>query len=141
MEKSSMRPQPEKGIPGSPREWLIHAESDLKLACLARDSEGVLPEQSCFHSQQTAEKALKAVLLFNKIDFPLTHDIEELLELGKQGGLTLPSQIEEVGSLTPDAVEARYPGHFEEITSPDVDEAIRVAEVVLQWAREIVGES
>jgi hypothetical protein len=61
--------------PSSPKEWLAHAESDLNLARLAKDRDNVLPEQVCFHAQQAAEKALKAVLLHHKIEFPFIHDI------------------------------------------------------------------
>ncbi len=64
---------------GLPEEWLVHAKSDLNLARLSKGRDDVLPEQVCFHSQQAAEKALKAVLLHRKIEFPFIHDIEELL--------------------------------------------------------------
>ena len=130
----------EHGPPGSPKDWLAHAESDLNLARVAREQKDVLPEQTCFHAQQTAEKALKAVLLFKGIDFPLVHDIEELLELAKQNGLALPREVSDAGTLTPYAVEARYPGRLEEITSSDVDEAIHLAEAVLRWAADVLGD-
>ena len=44
----------------------------------------------------------------------------------------------EADLLTPYAAETRYPGHLEEITPFDVDEAIRLAEAVLQWAAKIL---
>lgn len=134
-----MKPPLEHGPPGSPKDWLAHAESDLNLARIAREQKGVLPEQACFHTQQAAEKALKAVLLFKGIDFPLVHDIEELLELAKQNGLALPQEVSDAGTLTPYAVEARYPGHLEEVTSADSDEAIHIAEAVFNWASGVVG--
>ena len=119
---------------GSPDEWLRHAQSDLHLAQLARHQPSVLPEQVCFHAQQAAEKALKAVLLKWKIDFPFTHDIEELLQLAERGGVSLPSEVANSGALTPYAVETRYPGSLEELDSDQVDEALRVAGRVVQWA-------
>lgn len=127
------------GPPGSPEDWLVHAESDLNLARIAQTQKDVLPEQACFHAQQAAEKALKAVLLFKKIDFPLVHDIEELLELAKQNGLVLSREVNDAGALTPYAVEARYPGHLEELTPGDVDEAIRIAEAAFTWASGVIG--
>jgi HEPN domain-containing protein len=127
------------GPPGSPQDWLVHAESDLHLARVAKERNDVLPEQSCFHAQQAVEKALKAVLLFKRVKFPLSHDIEELLELAKQNGLMLPPEVWNAGVLTPYAVEARYPGHLEEITSSNAVEAIRLAEAVLRWASEILS--
>jgi len=128
----------ERVVPGSPEDWLAHAESDLNLARLAKDHEEILPEQVCFHAQQAAEKALKAVLLDRKIEFPLIHDIEELLEIATQGGLLVPPDVADAGMLTPYAVEARYPGSEEEITPSQVDEAIRLAEDIVAWAAGMV---
>ncbi len=119
---------------GSPEEWLAHAESDLNLARLGKNRHDVLPEQVCFHTQQAAEKALNAVLLHRKIEFPLAHDIEALLEILTQSGLLAPPNVADAGALTPYAVEARYPGYEEEITPSQVDEAIRLAESVVAWA-------
>src|SRR5262245_66541237 len=105
--KQGSKPQ----VPGSTEEWLTHAESDLNLARLAKDHTEILTAQVCFHAQQAAEKALKAVLLYQKIEFPLIHDIEALLEIATQSGVSLPSDVAEAGALTPYAVEARYPGY------------------------------
>ena len=93
-------------VPGSTEEWLTHAESDLNLARLAKDHTEILSEQVCVHAQQAAEKALKAVLLHHKIEFPLIHDIEALLEIASQSGVSAPSDIAEAGALTSYAVEA-----------------------------------
>jgi HEPN domain-containing protein len=124
--------------PGSPEEWLAHAESDLNLARLGKDRDDVLPEQVCFHAQQAAEKGLKAVLLHRKIEFPFIHDIEALLEIMTQGGLVMPPDVTDAGALTPYAVEARYPGYEEEITPSQVAEAIRLAERVVSWALDVI---
>ncbi len=135
-----MKSPDERGPAGSAREWLAHAESDLNLARLAKNRTGILPEQICFHAQQAAEKALKAVLLSKRIEFPLVHDIEELLEIAQQGGILFPEEVSNAGGLTPYAVEARYPGHLEEITPSDLEESVRLAEAVLRWASEIVSQ-
>jgi len=124
--------------PGSPEEWLAHAESDLNLARLGKDRDDVLPEQVCFHAQQATEKGLKAVLLHRKIEFPFIHDIEALLEIMTQSGLVVPPDVTDAGALTPYAVEARYPGYEEEITPSQVAEAIRLAERVVSWALDVI---
>jgi len=102
--------------PGSPDDWLAHAESDLNLARLARDRQEILPEQVCFHAQQAAEKALKAVLVSREIEFPLVHAIQALVQIAQQSGLAVPPEVLEAVSLTPYAVVTRYPGHWEEIS-------------------------
>lgn len=62
------------------REWLRYAEADLALAGVPLPKKGMY-EQLSFHAQQGAEKAIKAVLVFEGIDFPKTHNIEFLLTL------------------------------------------------------------
>ncbi|MDI6736329.1 MAG: HEPN domain-containing protein [bacterium] len=132
-----MSPKGKKHIIASPEDWLIHAKSDLTLAKLGL-SQDVLWEQICFHAQQAVEKSLKAILLFFKIDFPFTHDLEELLDTFEHAGISIPSEFLEVGVLTPYAVETRYPGFWGEISEYDVNEAITFAEMTIQWAEEYV---
>jgi HEPN domain-containing protein len=121
--------------PGSPRDWIEHARSDLALARLGRDSEDVLPAQVCFHAQQAVEKALKAVLLYQGIAFPLTHDLEALIEIMTNAGMELPDWSDDVSGLNPYAVEARYPGRPDDIGTGDMDEALELARGVIDWAR------
>ena len=134
----STKPRHKRRRVGSPQEWLAHAKSDLNLARLAKSHKAILPEQACFHAQQACEKALKAVLLFKGLEFPLVHDIEVLLEIAKDGGLRLPREIREAGALSPYAVEARYPGYDEDITAADVGEALRLAGSVVEWTSTIL---
>ena len=86
-----MMTPPSKRQPASPEEWLLHAVSDLNLANLGLHGE-VLPEQICFHAQQAAEKALKAVLIHRNVDFPFTHDLEELLDTLDETDIALPTE-------------------------------------------------
>ncbi len=130
-----------KRLPASPEEWLVHALSDLKLAKLGKENQDILHQQICFHAQQAAEKAFKAVLLFRKVDFPLTHDIEELMDICDKAGIALPSDLSDAGILTPYAVETRYPGYWVEITEGEVDEAIKLAEKVVNWAEGYISRS
>ena len=127
---------PSDTVPGSPDEWLIHAESDLRYARLGKNDGTVLPGQVCFHAQQAAEKAIKASLLLRGIDFPRSHDIRELLEIGRRHGVAVPSLVLAADSLTPYATQTRYPGDAEEITERDMDAAITAAERVIQWVKE-----
>ena len=133
-----MNPSHEKKLPVSPREWVAHAESDLKLALLGMDDPDVRREMVCFHTQQAAEKAIKAVLLAWNIEFPLTHDIGELLEIAEENGLPLSGSVSRADSLTPYAVLTRYPGFWEEILPEDVEEAIEVAQDALRWAEDML---
>ena len=61
--------------------WLRHAEEDLTTAETFLGHPHMPPRQSCWCAQQSAEKALKAVLIFLQIDFPRTHDLDTLRDL------------------------------------------------------------
>lgn len=133
--------QPHKGrIPASPQEWLLHAQSDLKLAKLGLNQD-VLAEQICFHAQQAVEKAVKAVLLFHKVDFPFTHDLQDLLDILEAAGIHVPPDLSDVSILTPYAVETRYPGYWGEISESDISEAVSFAEKAIRWAEEVVQKA
>lgn len=78
-----MSPPKRHRLPGSPEEWMEFAASDLQLARIAAADTAIRPEQACFHAQQSAEKAMKAVLRAHGAEFPLTHDLDLLLYLAR----------------------------------------------------------
>ncbi|NNJ84254.1 MAG: HEPN domain-containing protein [Gammaproteobacteria bacterium] len=125
-----------KPEPGSPDEWLLYAKSDLALA-RTDGSPDIMPKMLCFHAQQAAEKALKAVLLAENTDFPNTHNLRFLLDK-IPSRIKIPSEVEDAALLTDYAVSSRYPGHLEDITQEDYLEALQLAGVVLEWAEMIV---
>ena len=136
-----MNPPPDKQLPASPEEWLHHAVSDLEYAKLGAEATDILSPQICFHAQQAVEKAIKAVLLFSDIDFPLTHDIVQLLDIIEVKGISVPKEFENADVLTPYAVEIRYPGYTTDIASQEVGEAIILAEKITTWAKEFISDT
>lgn len=120
----------------NPQEWLRYAKSDLAFAKLPKP-EDALWEGLCFHAQQAAEKAIKAVLVSHSIDFPKTHDITEILVLLEQAGFPVPEEIKEAGRLTQYAVVTRYPGEDEPVTEDEYREAVALAEKIVQWAEKM----
>lgn len=116
---------------GSPADWMRHCRSDLEVARSRRAN--VLLETLCFHSQQAAEKAIKAVLISKGIEIPRTHNIRMLTDLVPAGCPGIP-QADDVARLTDYAVTSRYPGDFEPVTESEYKEAVRLAESVVQWA-------
>ncbi len=121
---------------GSAEDWLRYAESDLDIARITQSSR-ILLEGLCFHAQQAAEKALKAVLIAYSIPFPRTHNITALIDLLPQD-IALPSEVEAAASLTDYAVLMRYPGNIEPVTEEEYHEAVRLAEVVVHWAETLI---
>jgi HEPN domain-containing protein len=111
------------------KEWLVHAEEDLRLARHAFKLKSAVPHKLiAYHAQQCAEKCLKAYLIYNKIDFPYTHDISLLIEM-------LPPSAEwsnslwNAGILSSYAVTARYPGKGR-VTKKEAIRAVSIADTV-----------
>lgn len=113
--------------------WLVRARSDLKLGRAALRTQGVLPEDACFHAQQCAEKALKGLLTNQGVDFPRTHVIEVLLDLLKVTGFEIPHAVDEAFQLSQYSVQTRYPGEWEPVSRKEAQEAIERAAIVLAW--------
>ncbi len=59
--------------PDDPKEWLNRAYSNLTRG--KNKIPGIYLEDLCFDAQQTAEKAIKALLLHIGVRFPHTHDL------------------------------------------------------------------
>lgn len=122
--------------PGSPHSWLAHAKSDLRITELCRVDRQVLPNQTAFHAQQAAEKAIKAVLVKHQIRFPRTHDLAALIALIERHSVVWPFAPDEVEELNPFAVQTRYPDETDQLTESELAEAIAVARRVVDWAEE-----
>ena len=94
------------------REWIKKAEEDYEGALhLSRRKKKPLPDLVCFHSQQCAEKYLKAFLIFHDTPFPKTHDLLMLLDLSIPHHPALELQRDLFEFLNPYSVQFRYPGY------------------------------
>ncbi|MGH9469147.1 MAG: HEPN domain-containing protein [Terriglobia bacterium] len=121
----------EREIPGSPSDWLRRARSDLALAEMPL-LDAVLYEDLCFHCQQAAEKAIKAVYRSNGREFRYTHDLTELLDGLAAHGISIPEDVREAVDLTPFAWQALYPGPAEPVTQTEYQHAAALAERVVK---------
>lgn len=117
--------------PDDPREWLNRARSDLRLA--STSPEGVYYEDLCFHTQQAAEKAIKALLIRRGVQFPYVHDLAQLLTLVERSGLPIPDNVRQAERLTRYAVMARYPGLEPRVNPSEYAEALTQSTEVLRW--------
>lgn len=128
--------RPERLPHDDPREWLNRARSDLVQA--RNQSPGIYLEDLCFHAQQAAEKAIKAVMIARGIDFPYTHDLARLLQLLDSDGQAIPEHLQRATRLTKYATVLRYPGIEQPVSAEAHAEAVAVAEAVARWAEEQV---
>ena len=91
-------------------EWISKAEGDYAVAQREVKLNDGNHDAVCFHSQQMAEKYLKAFLFKNRVDFPKIHNLIELLELCLVIDESLETSREFLDRLEDYAVLYRYPG-------------------------------
>jgi HEPN domain-containing protein len=122
--------QPEDTQVTDARAWLAKTVQDLRrveilLAATPADVEGAL-----FHSEQAAEKALKAFLTWHDVRFRRVHDLEEIGKQCVQVDPTLGPLMARAETLSAYASRFRYPGAPYE---PPIEEG----QAALALAREI----
>ncbi len=121
-------------------DWLRRAKSNLERAKLGRTSEDILYEDLCFDCQQTAEKAIKALLISLDKEYLPIHSIARLLELVSEAGIEIPEEIKKAIDLTDYAVKTRYPGEREPVSTEEYEEALKIAEEVYRWVTKFMEE-
>lgn len=130
---------PPEGIqPGTPEDWLRHARSDLALARAGMSDDDVLVETLCFHTQQAAEKAVKAVLVHVGAELARTHDLGRLIEM-LPSKIAVTDEVRAAAILTDYAVVTRYPADTESLSTEDLATALRLAEAVVAWAKATIA--
>jgi HEPN domain-containing protein len=118
-------------------EWLRRAKGNLLIGKddSYLDLRDIPVEDLCFNLQQCTEKSLKALLIYNEVEFPFVHDIASLLTILKLNKIEVPQDLICAAKLTIYAVSTRYPGDYNEITEEDYREAVEIAENVYNWAK------
>lgn len=127
---------------GGAKEWMEYAADDL-FAAMDRPRRPINYAVPCFHAQQSAEKALKAVCIAKGIRFPVTHDLAVLEQLLDEGGVDLPAEVYNAIRLSPYAT-TRYPSksknpHDGPPMAEDANEAINLAKGLFAWVAKEIG--
>ncbi|MBW1839537.1 MAG: HEPN domain-containing protein [Deltaproteobacteria bacterium] len=120
------------------RDWLKRARSNLERARVGKIKDEILYEDLCFDCQQSAEKAIKALLISIDKEFPPTHSIARLLEIVSETKTEIPEEIQKAIDLTDYAVKTRYPGESEPVTKEEYEEALTIAETIYNWVSSII---
>jgi len=115
--------------------WIKKADRDLQTVKNEFNSEEPVFESICFHSQQAAEKYLKAYLIYLEIPFKKTHEIGELITLCEVKDKEILNLKEESDALTDYAVEIRYPDDFYEPSIEESEEASRLSIKIRDYIR------
>jgi len=117
-------------------QWLARADDDLRMAELAMNDRPPVLWGAAFHSQQAAEKLLKALLTFHQVEFERVHNIDYLLDLCVSAEPKADALRPTATKLTDFAVEVRYPLPRKVPTEAEAREAIEIARQVRQFVRE-----
>ena len=117
--------------------WVSKAENDLLNIENNLAANDIPWDTVCFHAQQGGEKYLKALLVFQRIDFPKIHDLTELYALlPKELPLSIDPRL--LDRLNPYAIEGRYPGVWEPVEREEALRAVEAARAVRDAVRRIL---
>ncbi len=112
------------------KKWIFKAESDLKTAKDELKTKSPATDTVCFHTQQCAEKYLKAFLIFHNKPLKRTHNLAVLIE---ECASISPGFRElhdySIDELSDYAVAVRYGNEFYFPSVEEAKEALRLAEI------------
>lgn len=119
-------------------EWIKKAEDDLTIAGRElRARKNPVYDGVCFHSQQCAEKYLKAYLNQQGTEAPRIHNLLDLLKLCKEFDASLEILQSDLRMLERFSVGVRYPGLSAE--KEDARAAFQAVQVVRKHIRQKLG--
>jgi HEPN domain-containing protein len=125
------------------KNWIEFAREDSRMAELALKEK--IYNQACFHAEQCVEKAIKALIIHKGRIHPQSHKIADLLAyLGKSVFDDLEAEIISldrfyIPTRYPDALPGMLPEGLP--TESDAKEAIKIARLVFEKAKEEMGKS
>jgi len=105
-------------------EWIAFADMDYNSAKFLCGMHPRPLEIICYHSQQSAEKMLKAYLVYQNIIPQKTHDLELLRCKCEEFDSSFQEIFDECNRLNPYSVQPRYPFGLE-LTDEIMDLAIK----------------
>lgn len=112
------------------KRWLNKARQDMELVeYLVSQGAGHF-NAVAFHSQQAAEKYLKALLVYHQVEFPKTHNLGKLLDFLRGPDAPLAESLRGITVMNPYGVDVCYPDDAPEVTSDKAAEAAKLAATV-----------
>lgn len=124
------------------KQWLTFARTDYMVAKHLDETYYPKPlEIICYHCQQSAEKAIKAIIveLCKQESVPKKHDLSFLLECINASVEVPERYMDYADTLTPYGVAVRYPNELY-IEEHNALTALRYAEEILQWAENVTDK-
>lgn len=122
-------------------EWLFKADHDLKSAEFLLSSEDPLYDIAVYHTQQCAEKLLKAYMAFRETSINKTHNLKMLVE----NCINLDERFEAIYDdciyLNPFATLYRYPDGNLMPEKESVIKALTVSKKINKFVRDLIHQS
>lgn len=120
------------------KEWLKFAFVDLKTAKIILDSgEDLVVGSILYHCQQSAEKALKAYLVFKEQPISKIHDLVKLVRTCGELDPDFLTLLFFAAELAPFATKVRYPDSM--FFMPDISvarHAVQLAEIFFNFVED-----
>lgn len=116
--------------------WITKASNDLKSAKKLADGIEPIYDTAIYHTQQTAEKALKSYLSFIKQPIQKIHNLRLLLELCVDSDQSFRDIFDDAEILSPYDTAFRYPDIILEPDREDVLDAIQRAERIFNFVNQ-----
>lgn len=125
------------------KKWYDMAVMDLGVAKHLEETYYPKPlEIICYHCQQSAEKAVKALIMHYGAEggMPKVHDLSFLLNQIKNKVHIEDKYYDYADTLTPYGVSVRYPNELF-LEDRHTKEALEFADGILKWVKEIIEEN
>ena len=116
-------------------EWLSFAKEDLDTAKALLSGEYLFNRSICYHCQQSAEKDLKAYIIYLDLPLSKTHNLIKLVDQIKDLDNEVIGLQNDVAVLTDYIVTARYPDDSEPITDEESKLALEVTERINNYIK------
>lgn len=120
--------------------WIKKGYNDFKSARTILKHSPDLTDIICFHSQQAAEKHLKALLVLTGTKEKKTHDLVYLLKLISKKIPVSDLYYEICADLTQYSVSIRYPMDIEEPSKEDAATAVKDTRKIIKWVKTLIKE-
>ena len=122
--------------------WIEFAKTDFGVAKYLDGNYYPKPlEIICYHCEQSAEKAIKAIIVVYGAPggMPKKHNLSFLMDQMKNMIQIPEKYYDYADALTPYGVAVRYPNELF-IEERNVKEALQYAEEIISWAEDVVKD-
>ena len=119
-------------------EWLLKARHDLMTAKVIFEANSELWDTAVYHTQQSAEKSLKAISAFHKEPINKTHNVRLLLEDCVDRYPQLMELTQPVFYVAPFDTMFRYPSMELSPDKSTITKAIESAEIIYSTVQSLL---